>query len=54
MKLWKKKIIRNGDNQQEFVEEEDEFKISNGCCYFHDQKELNEFEDVDDDTPKDV
>ena len=54
MKLWKKKLIRNGDNQQEFVEEEDDFKISNGCCYFHDQEEFDEFDDIDDDAPKEA
>jgi len=53
MKRWKKVLIKNGDNPQEVVEE-DEYHISNGCCYFHDQNELNEFDDIDDDTPKDV
>ena len=51
MKEWKKKLIKNGDIQQEFVKGE-EFKISNGCCFFHDQEELDEFNDVDDDTLK--
>jgi hypothetical protein len=51
MKQWKKILIENGDNPQEVAEEND-YHISNGCCYFHDQKELDEFDDVDDDTPK--
>ena len=42
-----------GDEPQE-VNEEDEFRISNGCCFFHDLKELNEFDNVDDDAPKDT
>jgi len=53
MKRWKKILIENGDDPQEIVEEDD-YHISNGCCYFHDQKELDEFEDVDDDAPKGV
>jgi len=53
MKRWKKFLIENGDNLQE-ISEEDDYQISKGCCYFHDQKELNEFVDVDDDSPKDL
>jgi hypothetical protein len=30
----------------------DEHIISKGCCYFHDQEEFDEFDNVDDDTPK--
>jgi hypothetical protein len=51
MKEWKKVLLRKGNDPQEVVEE-DEPQISNGCCYFHDQEELNEFDDVDDDNPK--
>jgi len=51
MKKWKKVLITKGDDPQE-VSEDDEYQISNGCCYFHDQKELNEFDDVDDDNPR--
>jgi hypothetical protein len=51
MKRWKKLLIIKGDDPQD-VAEEDVYLISNGCCYFHDQEELNEFDDVEDDTPK--
>ncbi|MFX0004597.1 MAG: hypothetical protein ACFE9C_11175 [Candidatus Hodarchaeota archaeon] len=51
MKQWKKFLISKGDDPQE-VDEEDEYRISDGCCYFHDQEELNEFNDIDDDNPK--
>lgn len=48
MKRWKKRLIKNGHNRQIF-DEDDEFLISSGCCFFHDQTELNEFADIDDD-----
>ena len=51
MKRWKKILIMKGEEPQE-IAEEDEYIFSNGCCYFHDQEELDEFDDVDDDTPK--
>lgn len=51
MKQRKKVLISKGDDPQEVVEE-DQYRISKGCCYFHDQEELNEFDDVDDDNPK--
>ncbi|MFX0030436.1 MAG: hypothetical protein ACFE8B_14585 [Candidatus Hermodarchaeota archaeon] len=53
MKEWEKILIRNRDRSQEIVEET-EYNISNGCCYFHDQKELDEFNDIDDDTLKEL
>ena len=28
---------------------EEEFELSYGCCLFHDDRELTEFNDVDDD-----
>ena len=28
---------------------EEEFKISSGCCLFHDKGELNKFTNIDDD-----
>ena len=28
---------------------EEQFELSYGCCLFHDDKELTEFNDVDDD-----
>jgi hypothetical protein len=52
MKRWIKRLIIKGDEPQEVVEE-DEYHISNGCCFFHDQTELDEFDDVDDDGPRD-
>ncbi len=42
-----------GDEPQE-ANEEDKFIISDGCCYFHDQEEFNEFANIDDDAPKDT
>ncbi|MFX1574590.1 MAG: hypothetical protein ACFFB0_17755 [Promethearchaeota archaeon] len=53
MEKWKKLLISKGDDPQE-VAEEDEYRISNGCCFFHDEKELNNFDDINDDTPKEV
>ena len=34
------------------VAEENEYRISRGCCYFHDQKELNDLDNIDDDALK--
>jgi len=51
MKQWKKILLMKGDNPQEVVEE-DKYRYSNGCCYFHNQEELDEFDDVDDDILK--
>jgi hypothetical protein len=48
MKRWKKRLIKNGYIHQIF-DENDAFHISSGCCFFHDQTELNEFNDIDDD-----
>ena len=53
MKAWEKVLIRNRDIPEEIVEET-EYNLSNGCCYFHDQTELNEFDDIDDDTPEEI
>jgi len=36
------------------VDEENDYRISSGCCYFHDQKELNEFANIDDDALKEA
>ena len=47
MKRWKLLLIK-GDDPEEVIED-GEYQISEGCCYFHDQKELNEFSNIDDD-----
>jgi hypothetical protein len=33
--------------------EEIEYKISQGCCFFHDLSELNSFSDINDENAKD-
>lgn len=47
MKRWKLLLI-NGDDPEQGLED-DEYEIADGCCYFHNQKELDEFSNVDDD-----
>lgn len=49
MTPWKKILVMKEEDPLE-VAEENEYQISSGCCYFHDQKELNEFDNIDDDT----
>ncbi len=31
----------------------EEYRISNGCCLFHDIEEFDQFIDTDDDSPED-
>lgn len=49
MKRWKRMLLMNGDDPEEVIED-DEYQVLDGCCYFHDQEELNEFSNIDDDT----
>jgi hypothetical protein len=53
MNRWKRMLLIKGDDPEEVIEE-DEFRISNGCCFFHDQEELDEFDNIDDDAPKET
>ena len=48
MKRWKRMLLRNGDAPEEVIEN-DEYQVADGCCYFHDQEELNRFNNIDDD-----
>ena len=45
LKSWKK---TNSDIHEE------EYKISEGCCLFHDRSELNNFTDINDDNRSDT
>lgn len=47
MKRWKMLLIKKHDTQEDIGD--DDIEISDGCCYFHNQEELNEFSNVDDD-----
>ncbi|MFX0139531.1 MAG: hypothetical protein ACFFDN_38170 [Candidatus Hodarchaeota archaeon] len=44
LKNWRKTDSSNDEN---------EYKISQGCCFFHDLGELNSFSDINDDNIKD-
>lgn len=53
MKRWKRILVMKEEDPLE-VDEENDYRISSGCCYFHDQKELNEFANIDDDALKEA
>ncbi|MHA1107187.1 MAG: hypothetical protein ACTSPN_15950 [Promethearchaeota archaeon] len=53
MKQWKRILVMKEEIPLEVVEE-NEYRISTGCYYFHDQKELNEFDNVNDDALKEA
>jgi len=51
MKRFTKYLNRWRENDPTILEEE--YKISEGCCLFHDGSELSNFMDIDDDTDGD-
>jgi hypothetical protein len=53
MKQWKRILVIKEEDPLEIVEDND-YRISSGCCYFHDLKELNEFDNIDDEALKDA
>ncbi len=45
------KYLKNWRKNNSSVDE-NEYKISQGCCLFHDLNELNSFSDINDDISK--